>query len=925
MFNSTHDARSLRRRVTAVLAATALFVPVLAATPQAHAAPTPPDKELRLWYDKPAPMSQTPQSAGKTDWTWDDLDKSWEDWSLPLGNGLLGASVFGGTGTERIQITENSLRNPYTPGTTGKYNSGMNSFAETYVDFGHQDTAKDYTRDLDLKTASSQVTYTADGVDYTREYFASNPDKVLVMRFAASQKGKLNFTLKPQAPYIKDYNKVPGDGMGKTGTVTAVGDTITLGGTMAMYGIEYEGQYKVIPQGGKMKAVTKDGRGEIEVSGATSATVLLSVGTNHKVEPRVFTAPNNDKLTPYPHPHKKVTKALEAAATKGYTRLRKDHLKDYRNLFDRVRLDVGGSVPTVTTDRLRSSYGKGGSAADDAYLEELYFQYGRYLLIASSREGGLPNNLQGIWNAYDSSPWGAGMWHNINQQMNMWPAFTTNLSETFLPYADFNQEYLPAARRRADAYITGVNPAAKAPDGENGWAVGTGIDPYQVEGPNATGHSGPGTGAFTSLLFKDYADYTQDARFTEEVAYPTILEMARFLDKTLKKYDGTYLVEKSASPEQRVGTTHYRTTGTAFDQQMVHDNLVALLDYADELGYESKELDDLGAKVYKLDPVIVGKSGQVKEYREEQRYGEIGDPKHRHISQLVGLHPGTSINDSTDAWMDAARVTLNGRGDDGTGWAKAHKINLWARTGDGDRAHKLLQGLLKTSTLPNLWDTHPPFQIDGNLGGTNGVAEMLLQSGSGELRPLAALPSTWKTGSYTGLTARGGFTVDAAWENGEATSFTVGSKVGGEAAVKYPGIAVGSGSAGVKVTQANNGKALPITRDGRDVIKFATKAGQKYLIEQIPVENEPADPTDLKVARDGADGFTVRWAAAAGAKEYEIYIAEGSAPTYTRVGTTRGTRFVYDGPPQDQVTFKVRAVNADGVRSIGGPTSVQAS
>ncbi|QGH69931.1 glycoside hydrolase N-terminal domain-containing protein [Pseudactinotalea sp. HY158] len=923
-----HASRGARRpRATALLAAAALCLPLgIAGVSGAQAEPTmgadadaSETTPLRLWYDEPAPTSSTPQDAGKEDWSWQDIENGWQKWSLPLGNGYLGASVFGGTDTERIQITENSLRHPYTSSNSAtKYNSGMNNFVETYIEFGHDDVS-DYSRDLVLDDATAHVSYEAGGVMFEREYFASHPDKVLVMHFEASEPGALTFTLKPQAPYLKDYNRVPSDELAKTGSVTAAGDTITVAGELSHYGIEYEGQYRVLPEGGELSAAEVDGRGELTLTGADSATVLLAVGTNYEMESRVFTAPDDEKLTPYPGPHDKVSAMIASAAAKDYEALRAAHVADYAQFFDRVDLDLGGAVPTTTTDALRAGYA-GASDSDRAYLEQLYFQYGRYLLISSSRAGSLPANLQGIWNAYDSSPWGAGYWHNINVQMNYWPAFTTNLAEMFLSYSDYNGAYLASARRNADRYIAAVNPDGLAPAGQNGWALGTSTTPYETTGPSPTSHSGPGTGAFTSLLFKDYVDYTQDLDYLRDVAYPRMLGMARFLDKTLEQHGDSYLVEKSASPEQIVGGSYYRTTGAAFDQQMVHENLAAVLEYAELLGYDNAELDAWREKVDHLDPVLVGTSGQVKEYREEQAYGEIGDPTHRHISQLVALHPGSTINSTTDAWLDAARVTLTKRGDSGTGWSKAHKINLWARAHDGDHAYKLLGTLLRDSTLPNLWDTHPPFQIDGNFGGTNGIAEMLLQSHEGAIVPLPALPSAWPSGSYSGLTARGGFIVDVSWSDGEPTTMAVESSAGRPATIRRAGIAAGDE---VRVVRESDGAEVELERHGRDEIRFETSAGERYVITDIPVETLADAPATLAAEALGDGRYLLTWPDVAEATDYSVLAATGNAPSYAPLATVDVPRAIVEVPGglAEPVTFKVRSRSSTGALGPDGPTA----
>ena len=715
---------------------------------------------MELWYRKPAP----------------DTTAGWESWALPLGCGYLGAKVFGGVGTERIQITENSLANPYRP--------GLNNFSETYIDFPHRGV-KNYRRSLSLDDAVARVEYDCGGVRYTREYFASYPDCVLVMRFTASEPGCISFTLRPEIPYICDYHSEPGDGMGKSGQITAAGNTIRLTGQMAYYQINFEGQYRVFPEGG---TVVQEGKA-LRVTGADSALVLLAVGTNYHMTPEVFLRPVKEKLNPEELPRERVDAILNAAQVKCYQTLLERHLADYRALYGRVSLSLGGrELPHVPTDQLLRRHRRGARVP---YLEALYFQYGRYLLIASSRQGCLPANLQGIWNVHNDSPWSAGYWHNINQQMNYWPSFPTNLAELFVSYSDFNEAFRPAAERKADEYLEQIGDKNRAPagTGENGWIIGTGVWPYDLSGLDPQSHSGPGTGAFTALLFWDYYDFTRDRAILEQHAYPALLGMAKFLSHILVEKDGHLLASPSASPEQSVKGKYYHTTGCAFDQQMIYENAKRTLRAAEILGQKDDFLDRLRETLDRLDPVQIGESGQIKEFREERKYGEIGERFHRHISQLVGLYPGTLINTKTPEWMRAAKRTLRLRGDRSTGWAMAHRLNAWARTGDGNHAYHLYRLLLRRGTLPNLWDTHPPFQIDGNFGGTSGVAEMLLQSHEECIRPLAALPRRWKEGSFRGLVARGNFVIDASWENHRLAQLRIHSRAGEPCVVEYPGIA----------------------------------------------------------------------------------------------------------------------------------------
>ncbi len=770
---------------------------------------------LRLWYRQSAPcvnefMPKWINAKNAPD--------GWEKWSLPIGNGYMGANVFGRTDVERIQITENSLCNP------GK-GGGLNSFAEVMIRLDHENV-ENYERELCLDDAIARVKYDCGGVSYSREVFASYPDRVMVIRLTASKPGALSFTLNPFIPFIKQSE----EGYSKSGEVKAEGNLITMTGRMDFYAIDFEGQLIVLNEGGKLNAHD----GMIDVEGADSATIIAAVGTNYRMESRVFTEYDpKKKLAPYPHPHEMVSGLIEKAAAKGYAALKQRHVEDYQALFGRVKLNIGTEGHDIPTDKLLEMYQEGGKSP---YLETLYYQFGRYLLISSSRPGTLPANLQGVWNCYDESPWGCGYWHNINVQMNYWPAFIANLAETFTAYANYTDAYMAQAEEMADDYIKAFFPEKLEEPGRNGWIIGTAAYPYTItnamggtiENPTI-GHSGPGTGAFTSILFWEWYDFTRSEEALKR-AFPILRSMSHFLSKTVEDYDGKLLAKYSASPEQliegrwRANGHYYHTVGCAFDQQMIYENHLDLLKAAQLLGEENDPVVQAArGQIDKLDPVQVGISGQIKEYREEQAYGEIGEWAHRHISHLVGLYPGSCINRNTPAWMEAARTTLNLRGDRSTGWAMAHRLNAWARAMDGNRAYKLYRTLLSKGTFPNLWDSHPPFQIDGNFGGTSGVSEMLLQSQAGFIDVLPALPDEWANGAYQGLVARGNFVVDAEWKKGSVEKVTVTARVNGEMRIrcdrmKNPAL------------YAENGSKLNCAADAGE-FRMEMTAGQRVIMK----------------------------------------------------------------------------------------------
>jgi alpha-L-fucosidase 2 len=549
--------------------------------------------------------------------------------------------------------------------------------------------------------------------------------------------------------------------------------------------------------GGKV-SVSESG---IRVENADEATLYFTCGTNYKMESRVFLESDPlKKLAPYADPHAAVTKRLDAACEMTYDELYARHVADYRKLFGAVTLNIGYDEAdfSIPTNILLARYQDEGRSA---YLETLYYQYGRYLLIASSRPGGYPATLQGTWTAYDSSPWGSDYHHNINVQMNYWPSGIANLAECFIPYSDYAEAYMAAAKRIADDYIAKWYPDKLSPAGENGWALGTAALLYCITGTSAKDHSGPGTGAFTSLLFWDYYTFTGDKKYLREVAYPILRDMSLFLSKTLVEKDGKLLVRYSASPEQQnPDGSYYQTTGCAFDQQMVYENHRRVLESAEILGITADPvLDVIRSQIDRLDPVLIGLDGQVKEFREEEHYGDIGEYTHRHISHLVGLYPATIINKNTPEWLEGAKISLTNRSDKSTGWAAAHRLCSWARTGMGNRAYDLYYSMLKNNTLPNLWDNHPPFQIDGNFGAVAGISEMLLQSQAGFIDFIAALPDVWRDGSFDGLVARGNFVCGCDFSDGKVTEMRITARSGGVCRVKYEGIADAKVSAPVNI------------------------------------------------------------------------------------------------------------------------------
>lgn len=844
-------------------------------------------KALRLRYDEPAP----------------DNDDGWANRSIPMGNGYMGVNLFGGTETERIQITENSLYGSMERG--GFRRGGLNNFAEVYIDFGHQNV-RDYERGLDLEEGTAYVRYNYDGVGFSREVIASYPDKVTAIRLSASKPGALAFSLRPSIPFL---------GENKSGSVTAEGDTITLSGVTKQFNVEFEGQFKVIPEGGTLKAVNRDGQGSISVSGADSALILIAVGTNYQLDPKVFlTAEDSKKLAGFPHPHEKVSGYLADAAAKTYDLLLARHQADYKELYNRVSIDLGAAEPTVTTDELVDAYPEGPASR---YLEELAFQFGRYMLICSSRPGTLPPHLQGIWNVYERPPWASQYLHDTNVQMAYAPVFTANMPELFESYVSFFKALEPRQRLYATQYVEEFNSSQLDPDGDNGWSGPFWANPYNVPGRSAV--AGFGTGGWIAQMFWDYYDYTRDESLLEETVYPIMYDQANFASRFVQDIDGALLARPSSSPEQKVRNT----VGTTFDQQMFYENHHNTLEAAKILGRSDERLSVFEKQLPLLEPIQVGKSGQIKEFRQEEFYcdfDDILDPHHRHTSMLLGSYPGQLINARTPAWLDAVERTLSLRTRKShIGWARAERIAFWARVYDGDEAYLFYQDLLAGNFLHNLFNDHrggPLFQADGNYGATAGVAELLLQSQDYVVTTLPALPAAWPDGSYRGLLARGNFEVSAWWANGQASRIEVLSKAGGPLELRYPNVSKSQ-------MRTADGDEVDFVAESIDHIRIETEKGETYVFSGIPVHEPVAPPSNFRIVGNRKNRVELAWDPSPDAVGYNVYRAVGSEPDYELVASeVADTEFQYkasDLASHEQITLKVAAVRADGRESRKGP------